>query len=173
MLIWKRPTPSRSLSRTARGVVAAVIVVISASSAPLVPGLAARRGGASPPGVAAPPPVVQQLQTALTHAVHRFEAGDVPGLLAHVSEQYRTGPFTKAGLREQLNAIYGVHDSVRAQVRIEDVRMVGEHAWVYSSGEVSGRLRWVGTWMVILSWQHELEVARRESGVWRLFGYQQ
>jgi hypothetical protein len=51
--------------------------------------------------------------------------------------------------------------------------MVGELAWVYSTGEVSGRLRWVGGSVPVLSWQRELEVARRENGRWRLFGYQQ
>jgi signal transduction histidine kinase len=40
--------------------------------------------------------------------------------------------------------------------------LVGEHAWVYSTGEVSGRLRVLGTWIVFLSWQHELEVANAE-----------
>jgi len=53
------------------------------------------------------------------------------------------------------------------------VQMVDGLAWVYSTGEVSGRLPLVGTWVVFLSWQHELEVARREAGGWRLFGYQQ
>jgi hypothetical protein len=44
---------------------------------------------------------------------------------------------------------------------------------VYSTGEVSGRLRLLGTPMVFLSWERELEVVRREGGAWRLFGYQQ
>jgi hypothetical protein len=152
--------------------VGALVVAAPTSSAPASAPTAQHEPGGAP-GVAAPPQVVQQLQVALTRAVQRFEAADLPGVLTHVSEQYRTGPFTKARVREQLNAIYSLYDSVRAQVRIEEVRMVGEHAWVYSSGEVSGRLRWVGTWTVILSWQHELEVVRRESGAWRLFGYQQ
>jgi acetyl-CoA carboxylase alpha subunit len=68
---------------------------------------------------------------------------------------------------------YGVNDAVRARVRLDEVQMVGEHAWVYSTAEVSGRLRFVGAWVVLLSWQRELEVARREAGAWRLFGYQQ
>jgi len=49
----------------------------------------------------------------------------------------------------------------------------GEQAWVYSTGEVSGRLRGLGTWMPVLSWKHEPEIARREQGVWRLYGDQQ
>ena len=58
-------------------------------------------------------------------------------------------------------------------MRIDDVRMVGEHAWVYSTGEVTGRLRWLGGSVPVLSWQRELEVARRENGRWRLYGDQQ
>jgi hypothetical protein len=94
-------------------------------------------------------------------------------VLGYVSDQYRTGPLTKPGVREQLIAVYSLYDTVKVQVRIDEVRMVGEHAWVYTTGEVSGRLRLVGTWIVFLSWQRELEVARREAGGWRLFGYQQ
>jgi hypothetical protein len=126
-----------------------------------------------PPGTAAPPATVREIQVALQHAIHRFEARDVSGVLAHVSDQYRTGPFTKPGIREQLRAIYGVYDEVRARVRVDQVRMVGEHAWVYSSGEISGRLPVLGYWVSILTWERELEVARREGGGWRLFGYQQ
>ena len=128
---------------------------------------------AAQPGVTAPAPVVGELQAVLAKATQRFEARDVAGVLASVSDQYRTGPFTKPGIREQLIAIYSIYDAVRARVRIDEVQMVDGHAWVYSTGEVSGRLPLVGTWVVFLSWQHELEVARREAGGWRLFGYQQ
>jgi len=38
---------------------------------------------------------------------------------------------------------------------------------------VTGRLRVVGSWILVASWQRELEVARREDGRWRLYGYQQ
>ena len=62
---------------------------------------------------------------------------------------------------------------MRARVRIDDVRMVGEVAWVYSTGEVIGRLRVVGGSILVASWERELEVARRENGRWRLYGYQQ
>jgi hypothetical protein len=125
------------------------------------------------PGVPAPASVVRELQAALDEARRRFESRDVPGVLTYVSEQYRTGPFTKAVVREQLNAINGVYDTVRAPIRIDHVQMVGDHAWVYSTGEIAGRLRMVGTWVVLYSWRRELEVARREGGRWRLFGYQQ
>lgn len=125
------------------------------------------------PGVAAPARVVQELQTALDLAVRRFEARDAAGVLAHVSDRYRTGPLTRTGIREQLAAIYAVYDAVRARVRIDEVRMVGEHAWIYTTGEVSGRLPLLGSWVSFLAWERELEVARLEGGAWRLFGYQQ
>jgi len=125
------------------------------------------------PGAAAPAGVVREVEAGLAQAVQRFEARDVAGVLAQVSEQYRTGPITKAVLREQLLATYALYDSVKATIRIDEVRMVGEHAWVYSTGEVSGRLRLLGTPIVFLSWERELEVVRREGGAWRLFGYQQ
>jgi hypothetical protein len=124
-------------------------------------------------GVAAPAETVQALQSALRAAVRRFEARDVAGVLGYVSDQYRTGPFTKAVVREQLMAMYSLYDNLTARVAIDDVRMVDGHAWVYSTGEISGQLRLIGGRAVILSWRRELEVARREGGEWRLFGYQQ
>ncbi|HSE96466.1 MAG TPA: hypothetical protein VLD61_11295, partial [Methylomirabilota bacterium] len=66
-----------------------------------------------------------------------------------------------------------IYPQVRAQVRLDEVRLVGEHAWVYSTGEVSGLLPVIGQWMALFVWERELEVARREDGRWRLFGYQQ
>lgn len=137
----------------------------------LVPGAAL--SAAPTPGAAAPAGVVREVEAGLAQAVQRFEARDAAGVLAQVSEQYRTGPLTKAAIREQLLATYGLYDSVKATVRVDEVRMVGEHAWVYSTGEVSGRLRLLGTPIVFLSWERELEVVRRERGAWRLFGYQQ
>lgn len=135
---------------------------------------------ASPPAQAPPPPgrpaphaIVLELQHALDDAVRRFDAMDPAGVLAHVSDRYRTGPLTKPVLGEQLRALFALHDQVRARVRIDEVRLVGDHAWVYSTGDVTGRIRWVGSAIPVLSWQRELEVARREDGRWRLFGYQQ
>jgi hypothetical protein len=125
------------------------------------------------PGAPAPASVVAEIRHALDDAIRRVEALDEPGLLAHVSEQYRTGPLTKAVLREQLRALFAVQDQIKASVRIDEVRIVGDHAWVYSTGEVTGRLRWVGGSVPVLGWERELEVARREAGRWRLFGYQQ
>ena len=120
----------------------------------------------------APRKVMLELQQALAHAIERFQAMDEAGVLGHVSDHYRTDPLTKSAIREQLRAMFALYDTLRAQVRIDEARTAGEQAWVYSTGEVSGRLRWLGTWTPILSWQHEPEVARREEGVWRLYGYQ-
>jgi hypothetical protein len=126
-----------------------------------------------PPGTAAPASVVSELQAELNTAVQQMQRRDTEGVLSHVSEQYRTGPFTKAGLRGQLQTMFALYDTLTVRVRIDTVRMLGDQAWVYSTGEVNGRLQWVGRWVPVLSWQRELEVARRENGVWRLIGYQQ
>jgi hypothetical protein len=116
--------------------------------------------------------VVRQLQTEVTAAARQLERRDTEGVLRHVSEQYRTGPLTKPTLRAHLQAMFAVYDAMKVRVRIDTVRMVGDHAWVYSSGELSGYFAWLDRWVSVLSWQRELEVARREDGVWRLFGYQ-
>jgi hypothetical protein len=127
----------------------------------------------TPPGIAAPAQVVREIREALAQAIQRFEAKDAPGVLTHVSDQYWTGPLTKAAIRAQILALFQIYDVLQARVRIDDVRMVGEHAWVYSSGEVTGRLPILGSWMSLYGWERELEVARREGGAWRLYGYQQ
>jgi len=119
------------------------------------------------------PDAILELQQALAHAIERFQAMDEGGVLSHVSDHYRTDPLTKAAIREQLRVMFALYDTLRAQVCIDEARTAGDHAWVYSTGEVSGRLRWLGTWTPILSWQHEPEVAQREQGVWRFYGNQQ
>ncbi|MBI1736441.1 MAG: hypothetical protein HYR51_14825 [Candidatus Rokubacteria bacterium] len=128
---------------------------------------------APPPGDPAPPAVVTELQHALADAVHRFERMDLEGVLAHVSDRYRTGPLTKPAVRQQLLAMFTANDALAARVRIDEVRMLGDRAWVYSTGEVTGRLRWLGTPVALLSWQQAPEVAWREGGRWRLIGDQQ
>jgi hypothetical protein len=128
---------------------------------------------APPPGTPAPPHVVGEIQQSLDDAVRRFDAMDAAGVLVHVSDRYRTGPLTKPLVAEQLRALFALHDQVKADVRLDEVRLVGDHAWVYSTGGVTGRVRWVGSSVPVLSWERELEVARREGGRWRLFGYQQ
>jgi hypothetical protein len=133
----------------------------------------AQDAGKVPPGAPASRSVVLELQQALTAATERFQAMDRAGVLSQISNQYRTDSLTKAGVGEQLRVMFALYDTVRAQVRIDEVRTAGEQAWIYSTGEVSGRLRGLGTWMSVLSWKHEPEVARREQGVWRLYGFQQ
>jgi hypothetical protein len=145
-----------------------VATVLAAQDTPNVPSPPDGR-----PGYAAPPQVVAEIREVVEGAIARFHAMDERGLLALVSAQYRTDTLTKAGIADQLRTVFTLHDQVRARVRIDDVRMVGEHAWVYSTGQVSGRLRVVGSWILVASWQRELEVARREDGRWRLYGYQQ
>jgi hypothetical protein len=109
---------------------------------------------------------------ALTLAIERFQARDQAGVLSNISNQYRTDSLTKPAIAEQLRVMFALYDRVRAQVRLDEVRTAGEQAWVYSTGEVSGRLRGLGTWMPIYAWKRELELARREQGVWRLYGDQ-
>jgi hypothetical protein len=133
----------------------------------------APRVGTVLPWEPAPRTVILELQQALAHARDRFQAMDEAGVLRHVSDHYRTTPLTKAAIREQLRVMFALYDTLRAQVRLDEAWTAGDRAWVFSTGEVSGRLRGLGTWMSILAWQHEPEVARREEGVWRLYGYQQ
>ena len=161
--------PGRRWRRTS--VMLAVLAWLAAGAAPAGPQSPA--APAPPPGTPAPPHVVHEIQQALDEAVRRFDAMDAPGVLAHVSERYRTGTLTKPLVADQLRALFALHDRVKARVRLDDVRLVGEHAWVYSTGDVVGRLRWVGESIPVLAWERELEVARREDGRWRLFGYQQ
>jgi hypothetical protein len=117
--------------------------------------------------------VVEELRSTLARAIQRFEARDLEGVLAHVSDEYWTGPFTKRTVRAQLAALYQVHQQVRARVRLEEVRLVNGLAWVYSTGDVAGQMAYVGQWLGLLAWERELEIARREAGGWRLYGYQQ
>ena len=122
------------------------------------------------PGTPAPTATVSELQQTLAAATARFQAMDSAGVLAHVSDRYRNGPITKASVRDNLLAMFALYDTVRAQVRIDEVRMVDGAAWVYSTGEVTGRLRGIGAWTSVLSWEREPEVARREGAAWKLEG---
>lgn len=131
---------------------------------------AAVRAQSTAPSTAAPEPVTRELQQALAAATERFQALDAAGVLGHVSEQYRNGPFNKAALREHLLAMFTLYDSVRARIRVDEIRLVDGAAWVYSTGEISGRLRGIGMWTSALTWDREPDVARRESGAWRLIG---
>ena len=124
------------------------------------------------PGAPAPRDMVLELKQTLALATARLHAMDEAGVLSYVSDRYRSNSLTKPAIREQLRALFTLYEAVQAKVQIDDVRTVGNDAWVYSTGELSGRLRGLGTWMPVLSWRHEPEVARRERGVWRLFGDQ-
>ena len=145
--------------------VAATLAAQETASPPAAP--------AALPGSPAPPRVVAEIQQAVDAAVRHLDAMDLGGVLALVSDQYRTGTLTKAGIGDQLRAVFAIHDQLRTRVRIDAVRMVGEHAWVYSTGEVVGRVRYLGSTVPVASWERELEVGRREGGRWRLYGYQQ
>jgi hypothetical protein len=124
-----------------------------------------------PVAQAARPDLVAELSPVIESAQQRFEARDASGVLAHVSEQYRSSGVTKADLREQLLAMFALYEVLRARVSIDNVRPVEGAVWVYTSGEVSGRLPLVG-WVPVLTWQNQPEVARRENTGWRLFGFQ-
>src|SRR5262249_54658609 len=126
-----------------------------------------------PPGTAAPVEVVRQLQAEVAAAARQIERRDTERVLRHVSAQYRTGPFTKPALRSHLRTMFSLYDAMKVRGRIDMGRIVGEPAWVSTSGGVTGRGAWLDRGVSVLSWQRELEVARRENGVWRLFGYQQ
>ena len=136
-----------------------------------VGGLSATQAPAAPEARAAPPELVSELRPFIDQARQRFEARDLAGVLAHVSEQYRSGGLTKADVRQQLLAMFSVYEVLRARVRIDNVQVTDGVVWVYTSGEVTGRLPLAG-WMTVLTWQNEPEVARREEAGWRLFGFQ-
>jgi hypothetical protein len=125
------------------------------------------------PGTPAPPAVAGEIRAALARALERFQARDAEGVLVHVSEEYWTGPLTKRTVRAQLLTILQVHQQVRARVQVDEVRLVGGHAWVWTTGDMTGQLALVGQWVRLFVWEQELEVARREEGAWRLYGYQQ
>ncbi len=113
---------------------------------------------------------MSELRQTLAAAAARFQAMDAAGVLAHVSDRYRNGPVTKASVRDDLLAMFALYDTVRAQVRIDEVRMVDGAAWVYSTGEVTGRLRGIGAWTSVLAWEREPEVVRREGTTWKVVG---
>jgi hypothetical protein len=124
----------------------------------------------APPGAPAPAATVSELQQTLAAATGRFQAMDAAGVLGYVSDRYRNGPITKTSVRDNLLAMFALYDTLQARVRIDEVRMVDGAAWVYSTGEVSGRLRGLGAWTTVLSWEREPDVARREGTAWRLAG---
>jgi hypothetical protein len=119
----------------------------------------------------APPELIGELQPIVERARQRFEARDAGGVLAHVSEQYRSGGLTKADLRQQIQTMFGLYEAIRAKVTVDQVQLVNGSVWVYTSGEISGRLPFIG-WVPALTWQNEPEAVRREEAGWKLFGFQ-
>lgn len=119
----------------------------------------------------APPELIGELQPIVERARQRFEARDAAGVLAHVSEQYRSGGLTKADLRQQILTMFSLYDAIRTKVTIDQVQLVDGGVWIYTTGEISGRLPFLG-WVPMLAWQNEPEAARREEAGWRLFGFQ-
>ena len=136
-----------------------------------VGGMPATLALGAPVAQAAPPELVSEPGPVVEHARQRFEARDAAGVLAHVSERYRSGGLTKADVRQQLLAMFALYEVLRARLTIDNVQVVDGAVWVYTSGEVSGRLPFLG-WVPVLTWQNEPEVARREDAGWRLFGFQ-
>jgi hypothetical protein len=119
----------------------------------------------------APPELIGELQPIIERARQRFEARDAAGVLAHVSEQYRSGGLTKTDLRQQILTMFQLYDAIRTKVTIDRVQLVDGGVWIYTTGEISGRLPFLG-WVPMLAWRNEPEVARREEAGWRLFGFQ-
>ncbi len=153
-----RPRPLLALLALSLGLAAAPRAASVAAPAPVV---------VRP----APPAVVAEVQPVVESARARFEARDAGGVLAYVSEQYRSGGLTKAAVRQQLLAMFALYDEVRARVSIDGAQLADAGVWLYTSGEISGHLPLVG-WVTVLAWRGEPEVVRREGAVWKLFGFQ-
>lgn len=117
-----------------------------------------------------PPEVAAEAQRVLADGIRRFEAMDEDGVLAYVSERYRSGPLTKPIMRQQLRAMFQTNDALRARVRIVEMRMIDGRLWVSSTGDVTGRLRFLGTRITILAWTEAWDVAWLENGRWLLIG---
>jgi hypothetical protein len=150
------------MRRSARALLVSLLLLATVDGAASVPARVA---------LPADPAVTAEIARLLELARQRFEARDAPGVLAHVSEQYRSAGVTKSAVREQLLAMFGLYQELRARVRLDAVEVVDGATWLYTTGEVSGRLPLMG-WMPVLTWQREPEVVRREGTQLRLFGFQ-
>ena len=115
--------------------------------------------------------VVNDLGRLVDHARQRFEARDTAGVLAHVSDRYRSAGLTKATVRQHLLTMFTLYQEVRARVRVDRVDVVDNATWIYTTGEITGRLPMMG-WVSVWSWEREPEVVRREATGWRLIGFQ-
>lgn len=119
----------------------------------------------------APPAVAAEIRAAVERARTRFEARDAAGVLANVSEHYRSAGLTKTAVRQQLLAMFSLYEELRARVRVERVEIADGRTEFFTTGDVAGRMPLVG-WVTVLSWETQPEVARREGNGWRLFGFQ-
>jgi hypothetical protein len=150
-----------------RGASALLALTLCAGATPAAPAQQTTPLVARP----APPELIGELLPIVERARRSFEARDVVGVLAHVSEQYRSGGVTKADLRQQILTMFSLYDAIRTRVTIDQVQLVNGGVWVYTTGEISGRLPILG-WVPVLAWQNEPQAARREEAGWRLFGFQ-
>ena len=124
-------------------VLAVLLVLAQAPATPPAP---------PPARVAVPaaPEVTAEVARLVEAARRRFEARDAGGVLAYVSEQYRSAGFTKGALRQQLLGMFGLYQELRARVSVDAVQVVDGATWLYTTGEVSGRLPLMG-WMTVLA----------------------
>jgi hypothetical protein len=153
--------------RRYRRIALLTLALYAATTPPIVPAQTSRQHPARP----APPEVVAELQRSIERARLRLEARDANGVLAYVSEHYRSEGLTKAEIAQQLHAMCALYQQLRARVTIDQARIVDGVVWVYTTGEVSGQLPFVG-WVPALSWTNQPEVARHEGSIWRLIGFQ-
>ena len=146
---------------------AVLLLVVMAPAAPANP------PAPPPPRVVVPaaPEITAEVARTVEAARQRFVARDANGVLAYVSERYRSAGFTKSALRQQLLAMFGLYQEMRARVTVDAVEVVDGATWLYTTGEVSGRLPLMG-WMPVLTWQREPEVVRHEGPALRLIGFQ-
>jgi hypothetical protein len=174
----------RDADRRLATLLASILHLVGNVAAPASPSQLASGAPPAPPAIEAPQPprqtplatpaspeVVAELEVAVARVRERFEARDSAGVLAYVSDQYRSGGFTKAALGQQLFALFVLYDQVRVPIRVDQVQMVDGTVWLFTTGEVSGYVPMLG-WVTLLSWERQPEVARREGAVWRLFGFQ-
>jgi hypothetical protein len=165
----RRRRPGRRPSRS--GLVALTVGLIGGLGSITSPAATATPPPGTPVAAPAPAGVVAEIEAAVEAGRQRFEARDAAGVLASVSDQYRSGGFTKAAVREQLLAMFAVYQELRARVIVDQVQVVDGKIWLYTTGDVSGRLPFMGR-VSVLRWERQPEVARREGSSWRLFGFQ-
>src|SRR5690242_13580457 len=101
---------------------------------------AALAAPAPPPRVAVPaaPEVTAELGRLVETARQRFEARDAGGVLGYVSDQYRSAGLSKSAVRQQLAAMFGLYQELRARVTVDAVEVVDGATWLYTTGEVTG-----------------------------------